>query len=314
MTYSYASILKDARKAQWDLDVLTAELHELDFGRPFLPDELVHVNALSFLGEGERIRANQIRANSYLQMFALVERFILPFVMVNASSAMRRSTEELLALMAFGEEEAKHIALFERFSDAFEVGFGSLCEVVGPGDEIAGVVLAEEPLAVAVCVLHIEWMTQDHYLRSVRGRRSAAASIDPRFEELLRAHWAEEAQHAKIDCLLLERMAARASEAERHRAKQTYVKLMDKMAEVFRQQVELDIEAYERAVGRLEDAERDRWRATQVPAYHEAFLRTGVVHRRFRETVGRTLGDAPGLFDDAARRWAGPVPRERCQG
>ena len=61
--------------------------------------------------------------------------------------------------------------------------------------DVAGMVLAEHPLAVALAVLHIEWMTQEHYLRSVRG----SVEMDPKFKDMLRFHWVEEAQHARIE-------------------------------------------------------------------------------------------------------------------
>ena len=87
-----------------------------------------------------------------------------------AADALRSSAERLLAIMQFGEEEAKHIALFERFAEAFEFGFGSACEVIGPAADICDQVLAEDPLAVGLLTLHIEWMTQEHYTAGVRGR------------------------------------------------------------------------------------------------------------------------------------------------
>ncbi|MCA9693160.1 MAG: diiron oxygenase [Myxococcales bacterium] len=276
MRYSYASIIQDAQKARWKIDDVLASVHDIDFGRMLLPDALVRVDQLSFLGPDQRRCANQVRAHAYLQLFALVERFILPFVMMHAGSALHSSSEELLALMQFGEEEAKHITLFERFSEAFEFGFGSVCEIIGPADEIAGTVLAEPPLAVALITLHIEWMTQEHYLRSVRGD----PSMDPRFKELLRAHWVEEAQHARLDTLLINRMVSDRSQRERDQAIAAYLRIIETFRRGLRSQVELDLEAYSRAAGSLEDAHRDEWRACQRAAYNEAFLSVGMTHPR----------------------------------
>lgn len=46
--------------------------------------------------------------------------------------------------------------------------------------------------------LHLEWMIQLHYVDSVR----ADEALDPQFCSLLRHHWMEEAQHAKLDTLI----------------------------------------------------------------------------------------------------------------
>ena len=52
-------------------------------------------------------------------------------------------------------------------------------------------------------ILHIEWMTQRHYMDSVKDDQS----LDPQFKSLLKHHWMEEAQHAKLDTLMVEALA-----------------------------------------------------------------------------------------------------------
>lgn len=302
-TYSYASIIRDSQRARWSLEDVTDGLSAMDFSRPFLPEPLVHVGRLGFLEPEEHLRANQIRAHGYLQMFAVVERFILPFVMLHAGNSVHRSSETLLALMQFGEEEAKHIALFEKFSEAFELGFGTACEIVGPSYEIAAKVLAEEPLAVALAVLHIEWMTQEHYLKSVRGR----PELEEHFKVLLRSHWVEEAQHARLDALLIEEMTQRTSARARHEAIDGYLRIGRGLAALFETQVELDIEAFERAARPLRGDERDQWRMIQRPALCEAFLWSGVVHPRFREITNRHFPDSADALDQVASEWVMPA-------
>ena len=53
-------------------------------------------------------------------------------------------------------------------------------------------------------MLGIEWATQRPYLESVRDD----AALDPQFKSLLKHHWLEESQHAKLDALVFEEMAA----------------------------------------------------------------------------------------------------------
>jgi hypothetical protein len=298
-SYSFASIISDAQRARWSLDDVAVAVHEMDFSRPFLPERLVHTAGLECLDDHARLMLNHVRAHSYLRLFALVERFILPFAMFHAARAMRSSAEQLLALMQFGEEEAKHIALFERFSEAFEFGFGSHCGIVGPAEDVADQVLAEDPLSVGLLVLHIEWMTQEHYTASVRGE----TRIDEQFASLLRHHWMEEAQHARIDTLLLEEMLDEVAEHRRERALLGYLGLLDSIDALLGQQVELDLEALGHAAGSLSGAKRDRVRANQRASYQDVFLRAGIEHPRVQAFVHKRFGGQRELLEAHAARW-----------
>lgn len=298
-SYSFASIISDAQRARWSLDEVAAGVHELDFSRPFLPDRLVHAAALDELDAPTKLALNHVRAHSYLCMFALVERFILPFAMLHAAKAMSSSAERLLALMQFGEEEAKHIALFERFSEAFEFGFGSHCGVVGPSEAVADEVLAEDPLAVGLLVLHIEWMTQEHYTASVRGRDD----IDERFASLLRHHWQEEAQHARIDTLLLEEMIDGYAPHRREQALRAYLGLLERIDGLFDAQVELDLEALALVCGTLPGRTRDRLRDSQRASYRDVFLRAGLDHPRVLAFVQRRFGNQQAQLEASSARW-----------
>ena len=298
-SYSFASILSDAQRARWSLDEVAAAVHQMDFSRPFLPERLVHVASLECLDDPAKLALNHVRAHSYLRLFALVERFILPFAMFHAAKAMRSSAERLLALMQFGEEEAKHIALFERFSEAFEFGFGSHCGIIGPADDVADAVLAEDPLSVCLLILHIEWMTQEHYTASVRGE----TRIDDQFASLLRHHWMEEAQHARIDTLLLEEMLEDVAEHRREKALLGYLGLCEAVDGLLGAQVELDIEALGHAVGTLPDTTKDRLRAAQRASYQDVFLRSGIEHPRVQAIVHKGFAGHRERLDAHAAKW-----------
>jgi hypothetical protein len=298
-SYSFASIISDSQRARWSLDEVAADVHALDFRRPFLPDRLVHVEQLEYLDPVAKLTLNHIRAHGYLRLFALVERFILPFAMLHAAKAMRASAERLLALMQFGEEEAKHIALFERFSEAFEFGFGSHCGFVGPSEAVADQVLAEDPLAVGLLVLHIEWMTQDHYTASVRGRED----IDPRFASLLRHHWQEEAQHARIDTLLLDDMTETYAPHQREQALCAYFDLLESIDALLGAQVELDLEALAQVTGPLPGLTRDRLRENQRASHREVFLRSGIEHPRVQEFIHRRFVGHQAELEASSARW-----------
>src|SRR3712207_5728265 len=189
-------LAKSARTAWTIEDVIPAEA-ALDFTRPFLPESLARTWRVGIAPE-VRLTLNQIRGHEYLSMFGLVEEFILPFVLDHARSQLDGEDVRVRALLAFAGEEAKHIHLFRIFQKRFADGFGSEYRVIGPAAAIGAEVLRHDPLAVALFILHVEWMTQAHYLESVRDD----AGIDPLFKSLLRHHWIEEAQHAKLDTLM----------------------------------------------------------------------------------------------------------------
>lgn len=172
----------------------------LDFEKPFMPESLARSEALDFLTPDERKVLNQIRGHNYLYLFGAVEEFILPFVMDHVRPQLNGDDYQVRAMLQFATEEAKHIHLFKRFREEFQKGFGTDCEVIGPPREIAREVLSHHPLAVALTILHIEWMTQRHFVDSVH----EDGTLDPQFKSLLRHHWMEEAQHAKLDTLMVE--------------------------------------------------------------------------------------------------------------
>jgi hypothetical protein len=60
----------------------------------------------------------------------------------------------------------------------------------------------------------IEWFTQLHYIEHVRD----ASGLDELFRDLLRFHWMEEAQHAKLDTMLIDEIAETATLEERETA------------------------------------------------------------------------------------------------
>src|SRR5206468_5212276 len=77
-------------------------------------------------------------------------------------------------------------------------------------EAIGAEVLRHHPLAVGLTILMIEWMTQVHYVDSVRGD----VNIDPLFKTMLKHHWIEEAQHAKLDNLVIHELAENLSADE----------------------------------------------------------------------------------------------------
>ena len=193
ISYSYQAALAASRRVNWRVEDIIGGDKRLDFSKPFMPESLARVESLDFLSAAEKRTLNQIKGNTYLCIFGVIEEFILPFVMDHARSQLQGDDYRLRALLQFAGEEAKHIHLFKRFREEFENGFGIDCGVIGPPEAIAQTVLAHDPLAVALAILQIEWMTQRHYLDSVKDDQE----LDPQFKSLLKHHWMEEAQHTR---------------------------------------------------------------------------------------------------------------------
>jgi hypothetical protein len=277
--YDYGSTYRQALRVNWQIEDIIGGDKTLDFQKPFLPETWVDAAALDFLSESEKLTVNHIRSNSYLYLFGLVEEYILPFVVDHTRTRIHKTRqEEIQALLHFAEEESKHIELFQRFSSEFRAGFGHLCEGIGPANAIAQAILSKSPLGVALSILHIEWMTLLHYSASVRDN----GRIDPQFASLLRHHWMEEAQHAKLDTLMVAALARELSEPEIEQGIDDYLAIGGMFDEGFGQQVELDLAAFTRATGRqLSASEAECYRAVQWQSYRKTFLTSGMRHSKF---------------------------------
>lgn len=280
--YTYRSALEASLKINWQVRDLIGEGKSLDFGKPFLPESLARVEPIDFLNEREKLLLNQIRGNSYLYIFGFVEEFILPFVLDRVRADIFADDYKIRSLLQFASEEAKHIHLFKEFARVFEEGFGTPCLVIGPAEDFARAVLEKSSLGVVLTILHIEWMTQSHYLESVRDNQD----IDPRFASLLRHHWMEEAQHAKLDTLILETLVESASLEEIDRGIDDYLAIGAMIDRGLQQQVEFDLVTLEKAIDRsFTDTEKDRFRQVQQAAYRYTFLVSGMTHREFTRTL-----------------------------
>jgi hypothetical protein len=280
--YTYQAALEAAEKINWRVEDLIGEGKQLDFSKPFLPESLARVKQLSFLTAREQLALNHIRSNGYLYMFGLVEEFIVPYVLDHARPLIHGDEVRVRALLEFASEEAKHIQLFRRFSADFARGFGSRCDVIGPPSEIAGAILTHHPLAVALLIMHIEWMTQRHFIDSVRDDQD----LDPQFKSLLKHHWMEEAQHTKIDTMIVESLASACTKTEIERAVEEYLEMGGFLDGGLQQQVAFDLESLARSCGStLSEAEKEAFTQVQLQANRWTFIGSGMTHPNFLASV-----------------------------
>jgi hypothetical protein len=280
--YDYRETIVVSERVNWSLEELVGEDKRMDFSKPFMPKSLARVEELDFLNADEKRILNQIRGHAYLCIFGLVEEFILPFVLDHVRPSLDKNDYRVSAFLQFASEEAKHIQLFKIFNEDFQSGFSSECAVIGPPSDVAEAVLSHQPLAVALMILHIEWMTQRHYIESIKDDQE----LDPQFKSLLKNHWLEEAQHAKLDTLMVEALADGMSAESIEKAVDEYLEIGSFLDNGIRQQAIFDLEAFERKTGRkLNDEERGQFIAFQHQANRWTYLGTGMTHPKFLGTL-----------------------------
>ena len=297
--FNYEATLGSSLRAQWQLDDVLRADQELDFSRNFMPESLSRTAAVSSLNPLEQRVLNQISAHQYLSIFGIVEEFILPFLVDHARPHLLGDDWRVRAILNFASEEAKHIHLFKRFHQAFVRGFPVECRMIGPSEAIGAEVLKHDPLAVGLIILMIEWMTQQHYLGSIRDD----GDIDPLFQSLMKHHWVEEAQHAKLDTLIVDALAVGRSEQQIDQAIDEFFEIGAFLDAGLRQQASFNLDALEKAIGRkVED--REAIEAQQHQAARWTYIGSGMVHERFQDTLNAISRRAAERMAEAAPLFA----------
>jgi len=278
--FNYEATLASSLRAQWQLDDVLRDDQDLDFTRNFMPESLARTAAVSSLNPFEQRILNQISAHQYLAIFGVVEEFILPFLVDHARPHLMGDDWRIRAILNFASEEAKHIHLFKRFHQAFVRGFPVECQMIGPSEAIGAEVLRHDPLAVGLVILMIEWMTQAHYLGSIRDD----GDLDPLFKSLMKNHWVEESQHAKLDTLIVDALAEGRTEEQLDKAIDEFFEIGGFLDDGLKQQAHFNMDALEKAIGRkVED--RDAIIAQQHQAARWTYIGSGMVHERFKASL-----------------------------
>jgi hypothetical protein len=293
--FNYEATLASSLRAQWQLDDVLRTDQELDFSRNFMPESLARTAALETLNPFEHKVLNQISAHQYLSIFGVVEQFILPFVVDHARPHLLGDDWRIRAILNFAGEEAKHIQLFKRFHQAFVRGFPVECQMIGPSEAIGAEVLNHDPLAVGLVILMIEWMSQQHYLGSIRDD----GDIDPLFKSLLKNHWMEEAQHAKLDTLIVDALAVGRTEDQIQKAIDEFFEIGAFLDAGLKQQATFNLDALEKAIGR-EVEDREAIEAQQHQAARWTYIGSGMVHERFQDTLNAISRRAAERMAEAA--------------
>jgi hypothetical protein len=270
----YQSCIQSSERVSWRIDDLLPKDTVLDFSRRFLSDALTGTEGISCLSAEEKLALNQIRSNSYAHLFLFLEEYAVALASQRAGLELHGNPTHMRALLRFSEEEIKHQQLFSRYTSAFARGFKVAPALLDNQVEVAKAIMAKSNLGVLIFNLHMELMTQQHYVETVRGNERE--KLDPLFCNMLKHHWLEEAQHTRLDFLEAQKILAQAPKTL-EAAMDEYAELLLALRGTLNAQLQLDLQTFEKAVGRtFTEAERQKLFTAQERSYVYGFIGMGM--------------------------------------
>lgn len=278
-TYSYADCLKDAYAVNWRIEDIVGG-RAFDTSRRWLPPALSATARLSGLDESDRRRLTQVEMAAYAHLFGYVEEFIAPKMLTLAKDHELAGRDAFDALTNFAAEEVKHMNLFREVRRMVDQALGFETALIGGVTETARFVLSKSTGSMLLLTAAIEWFTQLHFKDAMKDDDG----LDPLTKRVFRAHWQEEAQHAKMDHLETLRAFAGMTGAESDTAIDHLIELVGGVDGLLQQQSALDLENFERLRGRALDAATRAEVAREIlRAKRWTFILSGVTHPRFEE-------------------------------
>jgi hypothetical protein len=250
--FDYATIVSASEKVAWTVDEVFQD-RRIDASKPIVPASWVGTDDLPFLGEPERLTLNHCRAFSYVHLLGNFEEFIPLHLSDGVPGAWQRDRAHLRALLRFGEEELKHQELFRRAETVLEESCGHAFGRHFDAGKVrvaafTDAILEFPTLPRFLILLALEWGTQRHYVDSIRDHTEQRG--DSLYVDVLKAHWLEEAQHAKTDTLEVARLAHDMSPDELRGAFDGVAGLGALVDATFAGQVNEEIATVEQVMGR----------------------------------------------------------------
>ena len=295
--YTFSNVLENSKKVTWqEDDVFNGR--RFDLSKRFLPNRLSGVDEIECLNEDEKRKLNQTMGNAYCHIFAFVEEFIVPTVTEEALNDPYGDEVRQRSLLRFSEEELKHQELFRRSIRLFTEQFGVAPQLIPGREEVAAVVRSKSKLAVLLLIDIIEWFVQLHYTEHVRDK----TDLDALFRDLLKYHWLDEAQHAKIDTMLIAEMVEDMAMAEREAAIDEVLELGGAIDGLLQQQIGMNIDVLEVATGRaFTHPEREEISAKTLRAWRWTFLVSGLEHPNVVRLVEQITHEGPAKIRNVAQ-------------
>ncbi len=276
VNYDFDTCVRNSEKVHWRVDEILPEGAAFDRSRPFLPESLACTGEVDGLDADGRLLLNQLMGGAYLNLFGFVEEYIIAMAGQHAHAELFGDNSAMRALLRFCDEELKHQELFRR-------SFALVLEAIGPCDvldnavEVAGIILSKSPIAVLLTTLHIEVVTQHHFVETVRDDQD----VDPLFASILKHHWLEEAQHAKIDTLLLKGMSASATPQQIDVAFVEYLEVCGALEGLLGMQAEMNAVSLDALDVHLDGPARTQLIEVTGRAYRRMFVAAAMAHPHF---------------------------------
>jgi hypothetical protein len=270
----YQACIQNSERVSWRLDELLPKDTVIDFSRRILSDALTGAEEIGCLSAEEKLMLNQIRSNSYAHLFLFLEEYAVALAAQRAGLELHKNQTHMRALLRFTEEELKHQQLFARYTAAFARGFKVAPSLLDNQVAVAKAIMAKSNLGVLIFNLHMELMTQQHYVETIRDNERE--SLDPLFCNLLKHHWLEEAQHTRLDFLEAQKILA-VEPGGVEAAMNEYAELLQALRGTLNAQLELDLQTLEKASGRtFSEAEREEIFKAQERSYVWSFIGMGM--------------------------------------
>lgn len=285
----YARCVDASRRVRWDIDRDVIRGRHFDLGKRFLPDALSRAGELVQLLPQERCFLSQVQGRTYVNMIALLERFIAAKGSELARSHGLGDQVAFEALVRLTDEELKHQALFRRVDEMLATQMPEGYTFLAQPNQVAQAVLAKSNWAILALTLHIELFTQAHY----------RASMDPDWglselwRDVFRFHWIEESQHAVLDELEWRRAHLQADAAARERGVDELIELVASVDALVQAQAAADAGYFLRHLGRtLPAADAQAVRATLLKAYRWQYIVSGAQEPRFMVALSSLVTQA----------------------
>jgi len=117
----------------------------------------------------------------------------------------------------------------------------------------------------------------------------------------LKHHWMEEMQHAQLDTLMVESIAASMDQTEIEKAIDGYLEIGGFLDNGLKQQTAFDLEALETSTNRtFSPAEREVFLSTQHQANRWTYLGSGMTHQNFLATLGQLSPEKRAMLESVA--------------
>ncbi len=297
-----------SERANWSFsEALDGLAFNLD--KRFLPARLCGNELPNWMTAEQILSLNQVRGFSYAHIFLFVEQFVIQQTCASATGYVHEDSDALGALLGFSNEEVKHQRMFAMMKDLLEEGLGFRPGELPEKEEVARHVCSHSPFAVYMLILAVEWLTQRHYVECFRDEE---ADLDPGFVRVFRLHWTEEAQHARLDAVLIRQLASTMAPGDIEKSVEEFNGLLQAMAGLLRNQDELDLDSFERVLGEpLSPTRRHELLAALHREWIWTFLVSGLEHASFQAVYEDVVPKGMmGVDDIIAGLWA-TLPKTR---